>query len=264
MSTERRYTEDEIAALFKQAAEAQEDAQRHLPHSEGLTLTELQEIGKEAGLTPAFIARAAATFDQPTLARTPERLLGLPVGVGRVVDLPGPFSDEDWERLVADLRMTFHATGKVRQDGSLRQWRNGNLHALIEPTDAGHRLHLRTRKGSASSGLMSGLVALVTGLIMLLSMVLSGDALWVDDAFIGAVILAVGLGLTGGTAVQLSRWSREREQQMEAVAGRAVQRAVARQAAPLREPDASPALDLDAFPEPEPAARPHRSGRTRT
>ena len=64
MSPERRYNEQEIAGIFKQAAEAQETAQRHLSHTEGLTLAELQEIGKEAGITPEFIARSAAAVDR--------------------------------------------------------------------------------------------------------------------------------------------------------------------------------------------------------
>ena len=50
MSPERRYNEQEIAAIFKQASADQESAQRRLSPSEGLTLAELKEIGKEAGL----------------------------------------------------------------------------------------------------------------------------------------------------------------------------------------------------------------------
>jgi hypothetical protein len=69
-----------------------------------------------------------------------ERAAGLPIGVGRTVELDRPRSDSDWERLVADLRETFEARGMVRYDGPFRQWTNGNLQALIEPTPSGHRL----------------------------------------------------------------------------------------------------------------------------
>jgi DNA-3-methyladenine glycosylase II len=36
-------------------------------------------------------------------------------------------SDDQWDRLVVDLRETFNAAGIVGREGSLRQWRNGNL-----------------------------------------------------------------------------------------------------------------------------------------
>src|SRR5437870_10699022 len=88
---------------------------------------------------------------------TTRRFLGLPIGVGRSVDLDRALSDPEWERLVADLRDTFDATGRMRQDGAFRQWTNGNLQAVLEPTDIGHRLRLRTGKGDAVAFLMGGL-----------------------------------------------------------------------------------------------------------
>ena len=45
MPMDRRYSEEEIEAIFKVAAEAQEVAQRRVSSSEGLTMAELQEIG---------------------------------------------------------------------------------------------------------------------------------------------------------------------------------------------------------------------------
>ena len=143
MSPERQYNEQEVAAIFEHAAAGQEAAQRQLPRGGGLSLVELEQIGKEAGITPEYIARAAAAIERTGPIPPPTTYFGFPVSVARTVDLPGPLSDQEWDRLVADLRETFQATGEVRSEGSLRQWRNGNLHALIEPTDSGHRLSLR-------------------------------------------------------------------------------------------------------------------------
>lgn len=264
MSSDRRYSEDEIAAIFKQAAEAQESARQHLSQGEGLTLAELQQIGQEAGITPAFIARAAAAVDHTGPAARPTTYLGLPVSVARTVELPGSFSDADWERLVVDLRETFQATGKVRRDGSLREWRNGNLHALIEPTEAGHRLHLRTLKGNARTALFGGLLFFAFGLAMILTSVLAGDFRLVDDTIIAVLFAAGGMGTLGLTAYQLPRWVEERGSQMDAISARALQRAAARQDASLREPDASPPLDFDPLPDAARAASQRTSDRTRT
>jgi hypothetical protein len=146
--TERRDSEDEVSAIFERATEAQHRSPRPLPPADGMTLGDLQGIGREVGIPPALVAQAARALDhagQPTS----RRLLGLAIGVGRTIHLGRRLNDEEWERLVVDLRETFDARGAVRHDGSFRQWTHGNLQALLEPTPTGHRLRLRTLKGSA-------------------------------------------------------------------------------------------------------------------
>ena len=59
-----RYSEDEIAAIFERATEAQHVARRQLPPGEGLTLAELQEIGGDVGLSPELVAEAARSLDR--------------------------------------------------------------------------------------------------------------------------------------------------------------------------------------------------------
>ena len=66
--TERRYDDDEVAAIFARAADARQVGGHPAAPSSGMTLQELQDIGREAGLSPESVARAAATLD-----RTPER-----------------------------------------------------------------------------------------------------------------------------------------------------------------------------------------------
>jgi hypothetical protein len=223
MSPERQYDEQEVAAIFKHAAAGQESAQRQLPQGGGLTLAELEQIGKEAGITPEYIARAAAAVARTSPTMPPTTYLGFPVSVARTVELPGPLSEEAWDRLVADLRETFQATGEVRHEGSLRQWRNGNLHALVEPTDSGHRLRLRTLNANARSALVGGLAFCAINLaFMLVAAVTAG----IDPGtLLLALLSAIGLGSTGVAAYRLPRWRAERARQMEAIAARALERA---------------------------------------
>lgn len=262
MSPERRYDEQEIAAIFKQAAQAQEEARQQMTAGEGLTLAELQEIGAAAGITPAFIERAAATLAH-TGAPPPRRTqLGIPIGVARSVDVPGPLTDEDWNRLVVDLRETFQARGTIRQDGSFRQWTNGNLQALVEPTEAGFRLRLRTNRERGRSYIAGGLSFLAFGLLLtLLAAVKDPEPV----IFLLASLMALsGLGLLGTAAVQQPRWATTRETQMEGIIARVLERArrqpalAARDGAatqvgarPLDEPEAAE----DAATEQSPAVR---------
>ena len=71
--------------------------------------------------------------------------------MGRTVELPRALTDQERNRLVIDLRETFDAKGKIRDEGAFKQWTNSNLQALLEPTETGQRLRLRTVKGDARS-----------------------------------------------------------------------------------------------------------------
>src|SRR2546426_9325899 len=79
--TDRRYNEKEMAAIFRAAAEGPQSPQREVPAEEGLTLSDLQAIGREVGISPASVAQAAQALDirQGASSRT---FLGLPIRGG--------------------------------------------------------------------------------------------------------------------------------------------------------------------------------------
>lgn len=131
--TERRYSEAEVTAIFERAAEAQQSARRQLPAGEGMSLAQLQDIGREVGIPSELVDQAARSLEREGQPAS-RKFLGLPIGVGRTIELGRKLTDEEWERLVVDLRETFDAKGRVRYDGPFREWTNGNLQALLEPT----------------------------------------------------------------------------------------------------------------------------------
>src|SRR6185437_5557431 len=147
--TERRFNEEEVAAIFKQATEAQPTPQRQLPSGEGLTLAEVHEIGRQVGIAPELITQAAASLAQAG-TQTSRKVLGITIGVGQTVELDRKLDDDEWERLVVDLRETFGARRTVRSEGSFRQWTNGNLQVLLEPSGNGQRIRLSTIKSDAA------------------------------------------------------------------------------------------------------------------
>jgi hypothetical protein len=217
--SERRFNEDEVAAIFARATEAQQPELRQSSSAEGLTLAELQAIGRDVGIPAESIALAARTVDQvqPSTSRT---LLGLPLGVARTVNLDRKLSDEEWERLVVDLRETFNARGTVRSEGSLRQWTNGNLQALLEPTATGQRIRLRTIKGDALGMIAGGIGMIGLSATILLAAALRG-ALGDRGTLLATGFLATwGLGMFASSALRLPGWARTRRQQMEDIAGR--------------------------------------------
>lgn len=217
--TERRFNEAEVAAIFERAAEAQQTGQRQLPSGEGMTLSELQEIGREVGFSPELVAQAAKGIDRGGRP-TSRHFLGLPVGVGRTIDLDRKLSDEEWERFVVDLRETFDARGTLRHEGSFRQWTNGNLQALLEPTATGHRIRLRTVKGDAFGLIVGGLGMLGIASAALIAAVLRGGV--GDAGMLSSLgfLATMGAGMFGIGALRLPGWARLRRRQMEDVAAR--------------------------------------------
>jgi hypothetical protein len=218
MST-RRFNEAEVAAIFERATEVQPTGQRQASSVEGMTLAELQEIGREVGIPAESIALAAQSVDQSGLP-TSRTFLGLPLGVARTVNLERKLSDDEWEQFVVDLRETFNARGVVRSQGSLRQWTNGNLQALLEPTATGNRIRLRTIKGDALAMLGGGL-GLVGLSVILWSLAVVQGTLGDRGTLLGLASVGIlGAAMFVTSALRLPSWARTRQRQMEEVAAR--------------------------------------------
>ena len=228
---ERRFDEAEVAAIFERATARETATGRQLvpSYDTGLTLAELQEIGREIGVAPDAIAEAASSLARGERTGM-RRFLGVPVGVERVVALPRRLTEEEWERVVVALRETFDARGVVKQEGSLRHWRNGNLQALLEPTEGAQRVRLRTFKGDAPGMLTGGLVISGVSGIALASAALGGAA--GDAGMMSALAFAAvsGAAMLGLTVLRQIPWARRREAQMAEIAARVAAIAQARQA----------------------------------
>lgn len=219
MSEERKYREEEVAEIFEAAAaRSGPEPGGALAPAEGLTLAELQAIGREVGLAPERIAEAAAALDhRPDALRRSD--FGLPVSVRRTVDLPRAPTDREWEVLVAELRETFNAKGRVGSRGDVREWTNGNLHAYVEPTPTGHRLRLGTTKGDALGLNRMGVVSLVMAVMALVLLAATGQL--AGELFLPAMLALMGGGALAYNAVRLPPWAQEREEQMDRIVARA-------------------------------------------
>ena len=217
--SDRRFNEEEVAEILKDAAEAQYSGDRLLPSTGGLTLAEIQSIGREVGISPEMIQKSAQRFkpaQQPT-----RKLLGLPLGVAQTVEFDRKLTDQEWERIVADLRETFEAPGVVRSQGSLRQWTNGNLQALLEPTATGQRLRMRTVKGNAPALIGGGIVVFTAATGALVTAI--ATAVTHDIGLMASILTAMtgGAGMFSASALGLPGWARQRQQQMDQIAERA-------------------------------------------
>lgn len=214
---DRRFNDDEIAEIFRIASEGPQGTSVQRSGDEGMTLAELQAIGREAGISPEAVDRAARSLDvQPEAAV--RSLLGMPVGVRRTVVLDRRLTEAEWEQLVVELREVFGARGVVSSTGSFRQWTNGNLQALLEPTPSGHRLRLQTVKGSAGISIAAGLVMLGSSIVMAISAAGAGHLGQILPTV--SMISLLGAGIVGSTVLRLPSWARLRGRQMESITTR--------------------------------------------
>jgi hypothetical protein len=182
-----------------------------------MTLAELQEIGTQVGIPAEAVADAARSLDRPPAF---QRTLGLPLTVSRTVALPRDLTDLEWERLVGELRETFRARGKVQQLGRLRQWTNGNLHALVEPTADGFRLRLGSTKGDARQLMLGGgMILTFAALVAVLGFLGIGGE---PEKFIRllSILGPTGVGVFAAGAIRVPGWARTRREQMDALAAR--------------------------------------------
>jgi hypothetical protein len=238
MLDERTYREDEVAEIFEAAARPVPGSTA-LSRPQGFTLAELQSIGGEAGLSPERIAQAAAAVELRRGA-VRHKDLGMPVSVGRTVDLPREPTDREWEMIVADLRETFGARGRLGSREDVREWHNGNLHAYLEPTTTGYRLRLGTTKGDGVGLNRIGATGVIMALVWLVVFLVGyGPS---QAPLVGPLLmLAVFAAALGYNALRLPGWALEREAQMEQVAARARSLLAA---APPPEPQPTPVADL--------------------
>lgn len=224
---ERRYDEHEVAAIFERATARLMEGDRSSASGSkavtmGLTLTELKRIGSEVGIPTEMIEEGAALIDlgERPVAIT-RRVLGMPAQVAGTFALPRDMTDREWEELVVIIREAFSAHGRISGEGSLRSWRNGNLEIRLEPTSEGQRLHMQTRKDDAMAlGSVGGLLGAVGIGFGVLGVVVGKPELAIA---MPALMGGMGAVMVGVGAITLPKWGRERVDQMNRVAGAAMQ-----------------------------------------
>ena len=243
MSTQRRFTEKEIAQIFEEASKAQREADNDGPHN-GLSMEELKQIGASTGISPEFIERAVSALNYKPTVFPVKKHLGIPEAVSRTLDLPDSFSTEDWEQLVTDLRDTFDAHGKIEENGSMREWTNGNLKALVESTGSGYRLRMRTRKGNMRTLLYLGIGYMGLAIIMMSYLAFGANESLPVALITLSLIFTVGFSSLASVMISQPRWALKRERQMKEICDRVIARTTKKTQPELGE-QLEPMLDLE-------------------
>jgi len=161
--TERRFTDREIGLILRRAVELEETSPASgVPTARGLTLGELQEIAREAGIDPALVGRAAQEMETRH-GLEPGDILG-PSGVKReVTTVPGKLDREAVGRLMRIVDEEVEAQGTaVEALGGVRWTSNTRFlstQVSVEPSGDDTLLRVEERYSNSVRGPLHGVPA---------------------------------------------------------------------------------------------------------
>jgi hypothetical protein len=170
----RRYTDEEVRRLLKRASELESQGPALPAPSEGPTLSDLEAIASEAGISPVAIRQAAreleATAEPGSLpANVSSGFLGAPLSVEweRVVE--GEVPDSVLESLIPALQRAADGMGQPSLLGHTLTWQSTDaqkariLQVTVNVARGRTRLHLEERYGNLAGGLFGGIMGGVGG-----------------------------------------------------------------------------------------------------
>ena len=140
----RIYSEKEVAEILKRASE-QTRVHDQEP-SIGLTIDELRKIGRESGIDPDAIERAALDLDVGGTESGQTNIWGGPFEFSRDVIFDRELGPDDWEAMLPAIRKEFGDPGVVQQRGSVFEWtcsgrKAAATHVSMHPANGRTRLH---------------------------------------------------------------------------------------------------------------------------
>jgi hypothetical protein len=140
----RRYNEEEVRLILKQALDPALDESKPQAIQDGLTLQELQEIGAEVGIDPGRIQLAAARMESPVQAPA-NPYLGMPTTVRFESTIEGAsLSTETESDVVSLIRTVLGRQGVVDRWERSFEWKArdpmGGRYVSITRVDVGLRL----------------------------------------------------------------------------------------------------------------------------
>jgi len=170
MPKKRLYSDKEISAVLKRAAEMQR-SQGPVTTS-GLSLDEMEQVAADVGIDPAYIKAAAAELEA---GRTDKafHFWGGPTSIelDRIVD--GRMSPAVWEELVAEVRKIFGVVGETGQVGRSLEWTyrdqttGERMHLTVTPAGKQTRIRFFMRLADWAAALHAPALSVSTVLIIL-------------------------------------------------------------------------------------------------
>ena len=218
----KRFSEADAQRIFALAAERQHEVGQS---ETGLSLEELEEVGRAAGLDPAFVRQAAMDALRPETTGTTRRVLGMPLEHRRERFIRGTVTDDAWAQIVVDLRRQFNKPGLVTDIGPLREWRSvasdqqQPVTVTLTPERDGTRVVIEQSQAGAALGL--GIATGVNFFMGLMFALIASLETGNPDLMIPATVMLIFAVLFGlGTFFGMRGYSRSQTTKFDAALDR--------------------------------------------
>lgn len=204
-----RFSEEEMVSIVRRAARLQASGGQA-----GYSLADVQKLAAQAGMGTELVTRAASTFDRgdPALGW----LVGPPLAVEYVAQVPGRVGEGDFDALVATIRRATGFPGVRREADGALEWRarRGLSQTVVTVAPGGPA---RTRVRVYGSCFAAAAAAYAAAGLLWLAVVLP-VALRVTPADVGLLAGgAVLLGLLAGARALWGAYARDAWQRLRGV-----------------------------------------------
>jgi hypothetical protein len=206
----RRYSEKEVAQIIKRAAELQPDEIASASGS-GLSLVELEQVAREAGLDPALIRRAAGDLDERVSDGPPSRFIGAPTRLCLERTLDGEIPAEEYEVLVREIQRVLGEIGNASMLGRSMQWTSAStsgrrrpgtraVQVIVTPRNGRTTIRIEEPMTHIASAMFIGVIGGTSGMMLLPVAALASAAIGASGGLLAAALGAAGtgVGLLGG------------------------------------------------------------------
>lgn len=268
----RIFSKDDAEKIFAMAAQRQQSDE--MEASSGLSLEDLEEAGRAAGINPDYIRSAAADMMRPSRAPIQRTFMGVPVEMRQTTLIKKPIDSLTWNEIVRQAQRIFGKEGQNTETSLVREWASMPkenqlpIRIIAEAEGDGTRITIERKTWPQVIGFGIGTVVnIAMGLLVIITSIanFSGDKDWI----VGSILLGFGLLFGLGAGIGLKMTGKKQAAQFEEML-RCIDQVVAntqdrRDLAPAPGAEHSPKLSLDEIEADTTAqAAPVRSKRSRS
>jgi len=213
---ERRYNEEELAAILRGAAEAQSTGPITGDEKSGYSLADIERLASEVGIDPKYIATAAENLPVERPNERGFRFFSAPIRQTIERSFVGNLDDLSWEESVDELRSTYHSNGTTATVGLSKEWIGGSdfrqvqLYASSRGGKTRLKINILQKDTIAVVGILGFFLTFVASLG--LGSFLESNGMSARPGYVIGFLIAV-FALTRG----LAKWSAQNRQTAEKV-----------------------------------------------
>jgi hypothetical protein len=207
-TTNRRFNEKEVALIIKRASELQQ-TETTAESSTGMSLEELEQVAREAGLDPALVRRAAADLDTRVSDQAPSKFLGAPSVLRLERTIDGEVPADEYEPMVLEMQRLLGGVSTASTIGRTLQFslagRNQGhasgreVQVTITPRNGRTTIRVEERLGPIAGGIFGGVMGGAGGGLM-------GPGIAIGAGAFHSALMATGLaGVAIGGSYLLAR-----------------------------------------------------------